>query len=134
MGLNFILKKKEILKMKESIMFGLEPFDRNSGLTKTTMEIDFTINDLQKLLFRFSPNEIKVRDYTLLFRGEYIILSMGNNEPPYIVTNRDQVYNSAVQAYNRLVAVELFRNAISFDFDAANDLLYKDVKDEFEEE
>ena len=114
-------------------MFGLEPFDEESGQVKTTKEIDFTLEDLQKLLFRFAPNEIKVSDYTIFFRGEFMILSLEDNQPPYVVTNRDQVFNLAIQAYNRLVAVELFKNAISFDFDAANDLLYKDIKDEFGE-
>ncbi|MBR6289445.1 MAG: hypothetical protein IKR19_08920 [Acholeplasmatales bacterium] len=117
--------------MQEKIIFGLEPMDKQSGQTKTTLEISLSIEDLQKFLFRFSPNEIKIQDYIIYFRGEYILISMDRDTPPYVVTNRDQVYNLAVQAYSRLVATQLFRNAISFDFDAANDLIYNNIDDEF---
>lgn len=119
--------------MKETIIFGLRPFDLKSGQTKTTKEISFTIEDLQKLLFRFSPNEIKIGDDIIIFRDKHMFISGGVNESPYIVTNKEQVYNLAVQAYNKLIATQMFYNAISFDFDAASDFMFKDVSDEFED-
>ena len=118
--------------MKENIMFGLAAMN-DSGV-KTTREIAMDIKDLSALLFRFSPNTIVLNNGDkILFKNDVMALVSSEDEELYMVTNKDQVYNLAVQAYNKLIATQMFYNAISFDFDAASEFIFKDVSDEFGE-
>ena len=118
--------------MKEKILFGLQPLNSltDTGLHK--VEISMDIKDLSALLFRFSPDAITIDEYKIIFStGKEMCLIADDQK--YIVTNKDQVYQEAVSAYNKLAATQLFYNAISFDYDAACDFIYKDIPDEFEE-
>ena len=118
--------------MKETIVFGLRPLTE-TGLVKTTREIDMDIKDLSALLFRFSPHSIVLSngDKIIFRKDDIILLEEDYPDLMFAVTNTEQVYDLAIKAYNKLVATQLFYNAISFDFDAANDAMFKDIPDEF---
>lgn len=118
--------------MKETIVFGLKPLTE-TGMVKTTREIEMDIKDLSALIFRFSPNNIVLSngDKIIFRKDAMILLEEDYPDIMFAVTNADQVYNLAVQAYNRLVATQMFYNAISFDFEAASDFMFKDTPDEF---
>ena len=115
-------------------MFGLTPIRDDGVACKTNVEVTVNLQDLSSLLFRFSPDSIVLSSGDrITFRNNIMAFLPNDSQVWYAVTNTEQVYNTAVQAYNKLIATQMFYNAISFDFDAASEFIFKDIPDEFEE-
>ena len=93
---------------------------------KVDLEVYLVEEDAQKFIFKQSPIAFFVDEFKVLMKPDNNFnwsITLFKDEYIYIVLNSDQVLSYIEENYINLVVMRKVANVLSFDFDAAVDLI-----------
>ena len=124
MSITMRCNKYPIVKTEEeSPDVGIDP-------VKVDLTFDIDEKDASYFLLRNQPTSFLCNGFKVMITVDCSKIMLLKDDFMYVVLNQTQVYNDILAAYNRLSFLIKMNTVLSFDFDAAVDVIFE-PKDEF---